>query len=255
MMAASARPMTTYFMRDYLRGLVLLLATVAGIAIAARLGFWQLGRADQKEALQSALDARSRLPPLDARSLAKDVREAEQQHFRPVVVSGRWRADRTVFLDNRQMDGKPGFFVVTPLAIDGRPEAVLVQRGWVPRNFIDRTQLPAVDAPAGQVTVIGSVAPSPGRMFQFDGAESGPIRQNIDLAAFASEARLDLLPLTILQRDETGVALDGLSRRWAAPASDVQKHYGYAFQWFAIATGILCLYVWHRFIRPRSRHR
>ena len=31
---------------------------------------------------------------------------------------------------------------------------------------------------------------------------------------------------------------------------DVQKHYGYAFQWFALAAGIAFLYVWHRFIRP-----
>ena len=30
----------------------------------------------------------------------------------------------------------------------------------------------------------------------------------------------------------------------------VQKHYGYAAQWFAIAAGIAILYVWHRFIRP-----
>ena len=35
-----------------------------------------------------------------------------------------------------------------------------------------------------------------------------------------------------------------------APAADVQKHYGYAFQWFALAAGIAFLYVWHRFIRP-----
>lgn len=241
-------------MRDYLRRLVVPLAVVASVGLGCWLGLWQLSRASQKQALQSALDARSRLPALDAGSLARDAASAEGQHFRPVVVSGRWRDELTVFLDNRQMDGRPGFFVVTPLVLEGRSGAVLVQRGWVPRNFIDRTRLPALPAPeAGRTTLTGRVAPPPPRMFEFEGAASGPIRQNLDLPTFARESGLDLLPLSILQRDDAGTARDGLLRHWPAPASDVQKHYGYAFQWFAMATGFFCLYVWHRFIRPRRR--
>jgi surfeit locus 1 family protein len=85
-------------------------------------------------------------------------------------------------------------------------------------------------------------------LFEFDGAASGAIRQNLDLDAFARETGLVLLPMSIVERD-TGVAGD-LLRHWSAPAADVQKHYGYAAQWFAIAAGIAFLYVWHRFIRP-----
>ena len=233
----------------------MLLAVVASAGIASRLGIWQLSRAGEKEALQSALIAHAHLPPLDARSLAADPATAGHQHFQPVIVTGHWRARHTVFLDNRQMDGRPGFFVVTPLAVEGRREAVLVQRGWVARNFVDRSQLPELRTPSGEVTVTGNVAPPPSRMFEFEGAASGPIRQNLDLPAFARESGLELLPLSILQRDDAGTAADGLSRRWPAPAGDVQKHYGYAFQWFAIATGILSLHVWYRFIRPRRQRR
>jgi surfeit locus 1 family protein len=57
----------------------------------------------------------------------------------------------------------------------------------------------------------------------------------------------------VLQQDQAGTAPDGLVRHWPAPAIDVQKHYGYAVQWFAIAAGIAFLYVWHRFIRPGRR--
>ena len=232
-----------------------LLATLAGIALTARLGFWQLDRADQKIALQAAQESRAQLPPLDARSLARTRVDAEVQHFRPVVIGGRWLADRTVFLDNRQMDGKAGFFVVTPLLIEGTAEAVLVQRGWAARNFSDRTVLPPVATPVGPMTVIGRVAPSPSRLFEFDGAASGPIRQNLDVPAFARESGLSLLPLTVVQLDGPGAASDGLARHWPPPASDVQKHYGYAFQWFALATVLAILYVWYRFIRPRKRRR
>lgn len=234
---------------------MVLLAAAAGIAIAARLGVWQLDRAERKETQQRNLDARSRLPALDAASLARSDGEAEGQHFRRVRLGGRWLAEHTVFLDNRQMDGKPGFFVVTPLAIAGRTEAVLVQRGWVARNFTDRAALPSVTTAAGMVEVGGRVAPPPARLFQFDTVASGPIRQNLDLPGLARESGLALLPLSILQDDDAGTAPDGLARRWPAPASDVQKHHGYAFQWFAIAVAIFLLYVWYRFIRPLTRRR
>jgi surfeit locus 1 family protein len=48
---------------------------------------------------------------------------------------------------------------------------------------------------------------------------------------------------------------DGLERHWPPPDTDVQKNYGYAFQWFAIATAIAFLYVWLRIVRPRQRRR
>jgi surfeit locus 1 family protein len=232
------------------RGLVILLATLAGIALATRLGIWQLGRADQKIALQSSLVARAREPVLDAAALARTPAAAEAQQQRSVVLHGRWIAERTVFLDNRQMDGKVGFFVVTPLALDPGPGAVLVQRGWLPRSFTDRSALPKFETPTAIVTVPGTVAPSPARLFEFGGAASGPIRQNLDIAAFARETGLDLLPLSVVQHEIPGAAADGLVRHWPSPAVGVQKHYGYAFQWFAIAAAIAFLYVWHRFIRP-----
>lgn len=232
------------------RALVTLIATLAGVALAARLGFWQLDRADQKIALQASLEARSREPALDGPSLARSPRAAEAQHHRRVILRGRWLAERTVFLDNRQMDAKVGFFVVTPLALMSGSGVVLVQRGWAARHFTSRTELPAVTTPDGVVAIDGIVAPAPSRLFEFADAASGPIRQNLDIASFARETGLDLLPLSVLQLDAPGSTADGLLRHWPAPAADVQKHYGYAFQWFALAAGIASLYVWHRFIRP-----
>ena len=240
-------------MRDYRRGLVVLLAALASVTLTARLGFWQLDRAAQKVAMQTALAARARLPVVDARGLARTPAAADAQHYRRVFVVGRWLPEYTVFLDNRQMDGKVGFFVVTPLLPEGTNEAVLVQRGWVPRHFDDRTTLPAIPSSTGRVEVVGSIAPPPSRLFQFEGAASGAIRQNLELDAFAREAGLALLPLSIQQHDVPGAPKDLLLRDWPPPASDVQKHYGYAFQWFAIAIGIAILYVWHRHIRPRRK--
>ena len=235
------------------RNVAITLLAFAGIALAARLGFWQLDRAAQKVALQTALASRGELAAIDASALARDPAVATGQYYRRIRLSGRWDPERTVFLDNRQMDGKVGFFVVTPLLIEGTGDAVLVQRGWVARHFDDRSALPVIPATTGVVEIDGIVSPPPSRLFEFAGAASGPIRQNLDIESFAAQTGLRLLPLSIRQTNGGSDAV--LRRDWTAPAADVDKHYGYAFQWFAIGATIAFVYVWFRLIRPRRARR
>ena len=237
------------------RAVVVLVATVVGVAAAANLGAWQLRRAAQKLALQSALDSRAQMPALSASELARTPGDAATQHYRPVHLRGRWAAERTVFLENRQMNGRFGFYVVTPLLLDGRPDAVLVQRGWVARDLLDRTLLPSIRTLDGMVDVDGHIAASPARLYEFSGSASGAIRQNLDLDGFEVESGLKLAPLSVQQVDSIATSGDGLLRQWPRPAVDVQKHYGYAFQWFALGALMAGLYVWYQLVRPRLKRR
>ena len=59
----------------------------------------------------------------------------------------------------------------------------------------------------------------------------------------------------IVQDDAGAASADGLLRQWPEPASDVHKHYGYAFQWFGLSALVIVLYVWFQIIRPRRRAR
>ena len=229
---------------------VISLAAVLGVSVGIALGTWQLARAAQKNALHSAMAAHKALPVLDGRALA-GVTDAAGVRWRPVLLQGRWLAGQTVFLDNRQMQGKVGFDVLTPLQIDGSDVAVVVQRGWVQRNFLDRTRLPAIETPAGAVQLRGLIVPPPARLYAFAGAETGVIRQNLDLAEL--RARSGLPVLTSLSVQQTGPASEGLLRDWTEPGSGVERNYGYAFQWFALALLIAILYVWFQFIVPRSK--
>src|SRR4051812_34069026 len=98
---------------------LLLAAALVGAAIAVRLGVWQLSRADQKLTLQSALLGRGALPPLAPKELAKpgDEAGAAQQHYRRIDLQGQWLPALTVYLENRQMNARPGFFALTPLQL------------------------------------------------------------------------------------------------------------------------------------------
>jgi surfeit locus 1 family protein len=102
------------------------------------------------------------------------------------------------------------------------------------------------------VEVQGHLAPWPSRLYDFGGAEEGPIRQNLDLQAFRQETKLGLLEVTLLQ---SGPASEGLLREWPVVASGVEKHHGYAFQWFGLSGLIALLYVWFQIVQPRRQKR
>lgn len=220
------------------------MAALLGVAATLALGRWQLGRAAEKEALQAAIEARGSLPQLDGASLVA-LTDAEALLHRRIEAVGQWVAERTVFLDNRQMHGRPGFFVVTPLRLDNG-SVVLVQRGWVPRNFEDRTRVPQITTSAGWVHVSGRIAPAPSRLYDMGEPGAGAIRQNLDLAQFRVETGLALVALSIQQ---TEASADGLLRDWPQINTGVDTHYGYAFQWFGLSALIALLYVWFQIVR------
>ena len=144
------------------------------------------------------------------------------------------------------MNGKPGFFVLTPLQIENSTTTVVVQRGWVQRSFVDRTQLPQVPAPSGLVEVAGRIVPPPSKLYQFEDSSGGSIRQNLDLTGFSHEIGVPLATIVLLQLDPDA---DGLARDWPPVSTGVEKHYGYAFQWFALCGLIVLLYVWFQIVR------
>lgn len=280
-----------------LRFWIITLAALAMIALTVSLGRWQLSRAAEKEARAARIEAQRAHPPLDLTGL-QAVEDIRTEMDRLVRLRGLWVPTRTVYLDNRQMHGRPGFYVLTPLALEGTEQTLMVQRGWVPRNFQDRTQLPEVETPPGLVEITARIAPPPAQLFQLGkeempastpaqggaaqdatgaaegtgaaaaSAQASPaldpptvaaplgasrIRQNLALDAFRIETGL---PLRVdLSLQQVGPASEGLDREWPAPALGIEKHYGYAFQWFGLATLVTVLYVWFQLIAPRRRRR
>jgi len=236
------------------RWLVLGMALL-GMGVTFSLGLWQLGRAAEKTAFQDAKTQQADKVALDGRTLGSALDDQAQRAgliHRRMVLMGRWLPQHSVFLENRQMNAKPGFFVVTPLQIEGTNGVVLVQRGWAQRSFTDRAALPAIQTPEGQVEIEGHLAPWPSRLYDFGGVEQGPIRQNLDLQAFRQETGLGLLDVSLLQ---SGPASEGLLREWPVVASGVEKHHGYAFQWFGLSGLIALLYVWFQIVQPRRQKR
>ncbi|WP_367068737.1 SURF1 family protein [Oryzisolibacter sp. LB2S] len=238
-----------------LRFWLVTLAALAAAVTTGMLGAWQLSRAAEKQAMQADIDARAQMPALGNGDLLQlQPGDLGAVLHRKVVLQGQWLPDAMVYLDNRQMQGKPGFWVLAPLRLSGGQAVVLVQRGWVPRDFQERTRLPQVQTPATQVQLQGRVTDHVVRLYEFGPSAGGDrearIRQNLDVAAYAAETGLPLLPMMVLQTDD---ASDGLRRDWAPVNTGVDKHYGYAFQWFGLCALVVVLYVWFQFVRRFSR--
>ena len=124
-----------------------------------------------------------------------------------ISTTGRWTA-RSASSSSRR------------LRLDGRPESVLVQRGWVGAQLrpSGRCCRPWSRLP-GRVDVAGRVAATPSRLLELEAAASGPIRQNVDVASFARETGLELLPLAVIE-DATTFASDRRPRATLAAARD-----------------------------------
>ena len=231
--------------------LLVLIGALAGVLLTASLGRWQLHRAAQKEALAQMRTERAGMPVIDASALSGLGSDSLQEMLhRRVVLRGRWLLEHTVWLENRQMQGRTGFHVLTPLQLKDSPEVVLVQRGWAPRHFLERTTLPPVNTPEGEVTLEGCLLPWPSRVYDFSQVEAGPIRQNLIFDDYRKQTGLPLLTISVQQ---TGADDQGLQRAWPEPGTGVEKHHGYAFQWFGLSGLIAFLYVWFQIVQPRRK--
>jgi surfeit locus 1 family protein len=219
------------------------IAMLVVAAIGISLGQWQLRRAAEKEAIEQRINQREKAPPLRLEGGGAGASDADALEFRQVTVRGEFLPDWTIYLDNRPYQGKPGFHVITPLKIAGSGRHILVARGWIARDVADRSRIPAIATPAGIVDVSGSVRRHAGRLLQLGQPaplKPGAIVQNLDAAQLAQASGLDIEPFIV---EQTSQASDGLVRDWPRPSLGIDRHLGYAFQWFALAATAFLFFV------------
>lgn len=230
-------------------------ATVLLVALGVSLGQWQDRRAAEKSAAEARLQAGQAGAPLLLGAAAVPAAEAAKLEYRRVRVTGQFVAGWPLYLDNRPSAKGVGFHLLMPFRIDGSDQHVLVARGWLPRNMAVREQLPPYATPSGTVTLEGVARLHPGRVMQLGTApplKPGAIVQNAGVAEVAAASGLRMQPFIIEQTAPAGAQDSGLSHDWPAPASGVDKHRGYAFQWYALAAMAALFFVVTGFRRGKQ---
>lgn len=212
--------------------LIPFLAALVMVTVGLGLGQWQMQRADQKRAIAVKLAERSLAPALDAEAAKGDLAEFEYRRLR---LRGEFLPAWPLYLDNRPQQGRAGFYVLMPFRSAGNGQVVMVERGWVARDGRDRAHLPPLVTPPGTVEIEGKLRSTPGRVMQLGQAprlQPGAILQNFDAAEFTKASGLALQPYLL---EQSSAAADGLIRDWPLPSAGIDRHLGYAFQWFALA--------------------
>jgi len=228
--------------------LIPFLAALIVMVIGAALGQWQLNRADAKRAIEVKLAQRSSSPVI---ALERTDENSEELEYQQVRLAGEFLKDWPLYLDNRPHLGRAGFYVLMPFRIAGS-NVILVQRGWVPRDTQDRARLPPLMTAQGVITLEGQIRRAPGnvmKMGQATALRPGAILQNLDLAELARVSGLPVRPYMVQQTSNTG---DGLLRDWPLPSSGIDRHLGYAFQWYALAAMAGIFFVVTGFKRAKS---
>jgi len=222
------------------------LAALAGIVLTLALGNWQLNRGSEKSALAQRIMAANRDAPI---ALPAGAIRAEDVAWRRVEVRGRFEPKYAVFIDNRVLHGVVGYHVLMPLRIGDSERYVLVNRGWVAATDT-RSQLPQVATASGMVTVVGlATLPSRRYLELSNTVTEGRVWQNLTLERYRAAVPIAIQPVVIEQENDLG---DGLKREWGAPDLGIERHYGYAFQWFTLAAAILIFYLFSH-VRKRAK--
>ena len=230
------------------------LAALVCLAILLGLGFWQLARKGEKEALIARIVERSHVEP-PAAPPPFDAWDARADEFGRVRVTGTFLHDRETLVHGLA-PGEPGralqgFYVLTPLRRDDGT-TILINRGFVPTELKDPKNRAAGQV-AGQATVTGMLRASETRGLFVP--ESDPKRDawfTRDIPGIAAARGLTEVAPYLIEADATPNP-GGWPRGGQLRVDLPNNHLQYAFTWFGIAAcliGVFSVFAWRRFHDP-----
>jgi surfeit locus 1 family protein len=223
------------------RGVVAALVVVIVAAVCVRLGFWQLGRLEDRRAFNTAVAAAMAQPPLEltAEAVAAIAVHPRDYLYRSVTALGAYDQRHEVLLRGRAYGGRPGVHIVTPFRVDATDAMILVNRGWVPSPDA-ATADPRPHRRYGPQRIEGILQWVPDA-----GAEAAPVTIDLGDTAVTSLRRLDHtllstslgvpLPFLYLQELPTSRPTGEFPIPVPPPELDEGPHLGYAIQWFSFA--------------------
>ncbi|MGI9324000.1 MAG: SURF1 family protein [Pseudomonadales bacterium] len=212
-------------------GLRLTLFALVFVPVLCGLGFWQLSRGAEKQALAAEYLRQAGALPVRVTALASGDRSVEA--FSRLRLEGRFDGERYYLIDNQVRDGEVGYWVVHWfVTLEGR--AWLLNRGFVAAQQ-KREQWPAVETPQGLVEVVATVWPDTGLLPLLAPepvtANWPKRRQRLNVVAMAAEREQGQALELRLEPGQPGV----LAPAPLTIANAADRHRGYAVQWFGLA--------------------
>jgi len=203
---------------------------IATLALLISLGFWQLDRADEKRAIEDQI-ASANSGDVEFVTSVEFLEDKEYYHVR---LQGSYIGDKQFIYDNQIVDQISGYYVLTPFILKGASKAVLINRGFIPWSG-RRDKLANVDI--GEKLTEAKVQISiPIKRMELKVSEitgDFPVLiQALNLDEMSTIASLDFASVIGLLNPESE---NGFVRQWEPYTGSIERHIGYAIQWFLMA--------------------
>ena len=199
-------------------------------AFLLSLGFWQLDRAEEKRAIEASIKDAS----TGTVELIVSTETLEDKEYYEVRIQGQYLNEKQFIYDNQIVDQISGYYVLTPFVLKGQPKAIIVNRGFIPWNGRRDTFADIfVDSSSREIMVQVS---KPIKRMELKSIELDSVFpvliQAIDIDGLIVLSGVELTTVVGLLNAS---ASDGFVRKWEPYTGSIEKHIGYAIQWFLMA--------------------
>ena len=203
---------------------------IATLVLLISLGFWQLDRADEKRAIEDQI-ASANSGDVEFVTSVEFLKDKEYYHVR---LQGSYISDKQFIYDNQIVDQISGYYVLTPFILKGASKAVLINRGFIPWSG-RRDKLANVDI-GEKLTEVKVQISIPIKRMELKVSETTgdfPVLiQALNLDEMSTIASLDFASVIGLLNPESE---NGFVRQWEPYTGSIERHIGYAIQWFLMA--------------------
>jgi surfeit locus 1 family protein len=221
----------------------LLMLVAVGLAIG--LGLWQLHAwQDRREAARTDLTNATPVP-LD-KVMGGDDPFPGKALGQPVTFSGRWLQKGTVYVSDRVRAGRDGYWVVSPLLVDGTRSAMPVVRGWSAK--------PSAAPAEGTTDVAGWLQAGEGTGL-VDKTPHDDVIPEMRIASLVQGVDADLYSGYVIARSfgnatqppAAGLASLNPTDAPAVSSTTALRNFLYAVEWWIF--GLFALFIWFRWCR------
>lgn len=204
----------------------------------AGLGVWQISRGLEKRASQAAFK--------DDSSFTAWQDGMEVRSYQRIRATGHYDNEHQFLLENIILNGRYGYYVITPLIAEEDEPVLLVNRGWIEKRAAP-IEPGLLDVPTSRITIRGRAGSLPRAGYKMGTAIDPsmgwprtavyPSAEEV-AAALGSEVQSFVL---LMDPEEQ----HGFVRQWVPSEFGPGKHFAYAFQWFAMAVVLAALLTWN----------
>lgn len=233
--------------KQYQFSFISLILVILVVSLCFYLAAWQMQRAENK---QQRLDYIEKMQSKGALNWSKlsDLPASFNKTGLQLKATGKLDSHKYWLLDNRTLNGRPGYDVITmfyPSTFNplNKQQALLVNFGWIPQGE-SRNHLPKIQLPNQEIAI--NVQLKQGDLAGFYLSDAGLTAQGwpkliqfIDIKMQAEQSNQKLVEFMAYEIDTNPYA----QPHYQSVVMPPEKHHAYALQWLLIGIAALGIFI------------